>query len=89
MCAGIEGKIAVITYARLNKVPYFGLCYGMQLLVIEYARHVAGLPDAHTTEINKLLNACINYFSGEATTLFLQNEKMEWCFIVDDNLVFL
>lgn len=50
---GIEGKIAVITYARLNKVPYFGLCYGMQLLVIEYARHVAGLPDAHTTEINK------------------------------------
>ena len=51
--SGIEGKIAVIQYARLNKVPYFGLCYGMQLLVIEYARHVAGLIDAHTTEINK------------------------------------
>lgn len=51
--SGIEGKIAVIEYARVNKIPYFGLCYGMQLLVIEYARHVAGLTDAHTTEINK------------------------------------
>ena len=51
--SGIEGKIAVITYARSNKVPYFGLCYGMQLLVIEYARNVAGLSGAHTTEINK------------------------------------
>jgi CTP synthase len=51
--SGIEGKIAVIEYARVNKIPYFGLCYGMQLLVIEYARHVAGLTGAHTTEINK------------------------------------
>ncbi|MFA6297014.1 MAG: CTP synthase [Candidatus Paceibacterota bacterium] len=50
--SGIEGKINVIEYARKNKVPYFGLCYGMQLLVIEYARHVAGLVGAHTTEIN-------------------------------------
>lgn len=50
---GIEGKINAIAYAREHKIPYFGLCYGMQLLVIEYARHVAGLADAHTTEINK------------------------------------
>jgi CTP synthase len=49
----LKDKIAVIEYARVNKIPYFGLCYGMQLLVIEYARHVAGLTDAHTTEINK------------------------------------
>lgn len=49
---GIEGKIRVIEYARTNKIPYFGLCYGMQLLVIEYARHVAGLQGAHTVEIN-------------------------------------
>jgi CTP synthase len=49
---GIEGKIRVIEYARTNKIPYFGLCYGMQLLVIEYARHVAGLRGAHTVEIN-------------------------------------
>ena len=51
--SGIEGKIAVITYARVNKIPYFGLCYGMQLLVIEYARTVCGLQGAHTTEVSK------------------------------------
>lgn len=49
---GIEGKIKAIEYARTHKIPYFGLCYGMQLLVIEYARHVAKLKGAHTTEID-------------------------------------
>lgn len=49
---GIEGKINVIEYARKNKIPYFGLCYGMQLMVVEYARHVLGLEGAHTVEIN-------------------------------------
>lgn len=49
---GIEGKIKVIEYLRKNKIPYFGLCYGMQLMVIEYARNVLGLKDAHTVEIN-------------------------------------
>ena len=49
---GIEGKIKVIKYCRENKIPYFGLCYGMQLAVTEFARHVAGMKDAHTTEIN-------------------------------------
>ncbi|MBP7060970.1 MAG: CTP synthase [Candidatus Moranbacteria bacterium] len=49
---GIEGKIAVIEYCRKNKIPYFGLCYGMQLAVIEYARHVLELKTAHTTEVN-------------------------------------
>ncbi|HCC06190.1 TPA: CTP synthase [Candidatus Nomurabacteria bacterium] len=50
---GVEGKMRVIKYARENKIPYFGLCYGMQLMVVEYARNMAGLTDAHTTEINK------------------------------------
>lgn len=49
---GIEGKVAAIKFARENKIPYFGLCYGMQLLTVEYARNVAGLQGAHTTEIN-------------------------------------
>ncbi|MEI8096864.1 MAG: CTP synthase [Candidatus Moraniibacteriota bacterium] len=49
---GIEGKIAVVKYCRENKIPYFGLCYGMQLLVVEYARNVLGLRDAHTVEVN-------------------------------------
>lgn len=49
---GIEGKIKVIQYARENKIPYFGLCYGMQLMLVEYARNVLGLFGAHTTEID-------------------------------------
>lgn len=48
----IEGKIATIKYARENKIPYFGLCYGMQLAVVEFARDVLELDGAHTTEID-------------------------------------
>jgi len=50
---GIEGKLKAIQYAREHKIPYFGLCYGMQLMVIEYARNVLKLKNAHTTEIQK------------------------------------
>ncbi len=50
---GIEGKLKVIEYARLNKIPYFGLCYGMQLAVVEYARNVLKLKDANTAEIDR------------------------------------
>ena len=49
---GIEGKINAIRFAREKKIPYFGLCYGMQLATIEFARNVAGLKGAHTTEID-------------------------------------
>lgn len=49
--SGIDGKIKAVEYARKNKVPYFGICYGMQLFVIEYARNVANLKEAHTEEI--------------------------------------
>lgn len=49
---GIEGKLNVIKYARENRIPYLGLCYGMQLLVIEFARNVLGLKDANTAEID-------------------------------------
>ena len=51
--SGIEGKIKAIQFAREKKIPYFGLCYGMQLMVIEYARNVLKLKNAHTTEIQK------------------------------------
>ena len=50
--AGIEGKLAVIRYAREHDIPYFGLCYGMQLMTIEFARTVMGLKGAHTAEID-------------------------------------
>jgi len=49
---GIEGMINTIEYARVNKVPYFGICLGMQTMVIEYARNVCGLPEANSTEFN-------------------------------------
>ncbi|MGV8935059.1 MAG: CTP synthase [Gallionellaceae bacterium] len=49
---GTEGKIAAIQYAREHKIPYLGICLGMQLAVIEFARHVAGMADANSTEFN-------------------------------------
>jgi CTP synthase len=49
---GVEGKIAAIRYARENRVPYLGICLGMQLAVIEFARDVAGLAGAHSTEFD-------------------------------------
>jgi len=47
---GTEGKIKAIQFARENKIPYLGLCFGMQMAVIEFSRHVLGLKDAHTAE---------------------------------------
>lgn len=49
---GVEGKILAAKYARENKVPYLGICLGMQVALIEYARNVAGLTNAHSTEFN-------------------------------------
>ena len=49
---GISGVLKAITYARTRKIPYLGLCYGMQLATIEFARNVAKLPKAHTVEID-------------------------------------
>ncbi|SJN53113.1 CTP synthase [Vibrio ruber] len=50
---GIEGKILAAQYARENKIPYLGICLGMQVALIEYARHVAGMEGAHSTEFNR------------------------------------
>lgn len=50
---GVEGKIQAVQYARENKVPYLGICLGMQVAVIEYARHCAGLEGADSTEFNQ------------------------------------
>ena len=47
---GVEGKIRAIEFVRKNKIPYLGLCYGMQLAVVEFARNVCGMKGAHTTE---------------------------------------
>lgn len=67
---GVEGLISVIEYARVNKIPYFGLCYGMQLMVIEYARNVLGLKDANTREItSKSKNIVIDIMDSQIQNL--------------------
>lgn len=50
---GIEGKIETVRYARENNIPFFGICLGMQMAVIEYARNILNLPDANSTEMNQ------------------------------------
>jgi CTP synthase len=50
---GIEGKITAVRYAREHRIPYLGICLGMQLAIIEYGRHVLGLADAHSTEFDR------------------------------------
>jgi CTP synthase len=49
---GVEGKIKAVQYARENRIPYFGICYGMHMAVVEFARHVLGWKEAHTSEID-------------------------------------
>lgn len=62
---GIEGKIKAIQYARENKIPYFGLCLGMQLAVIEVGRHLGGFKDAHSTEFNEETSCPLIYLIEE------------------------
>ena len=50
---GIEGMITAARYARENGVPYFGICLGMQIAAIEFARHVLGYEDAHSSEFDR------------------------------------
>ena len=50
----VEGKIKAIHFARENNIPFLGLCYGLQLAVVEFARNVCNLEEAHSTEINKI-----------------------------------
>lgn len=67
---GVEGKIRAIEYARTHKIPYLGLCYGMQLAVVEYARNVLKLVGAHTTECDiKTPYPVIHMISGQKEVL--------------------
>jgi CTP synthase len=63
---GAEGKIHAIRFARENRIPYFGICYGMQTATIEIARHLAGMPGANSTEIDpKTPYPVIDFMSGQ------------------------
>jgi CTP synthase len=67
---GVEGKIAAVKFARENKIPYFGLCYGMQMMVIEYAKNVLKLKDANTKEVDpKSKNIVIDVMESQKDNL--------------------
>ena len=65
---GVEGKIRAATYARENKIPYLGICLGMQTAVIEYARNVLGMTNAHSTEFAPATPQPLIVFMPEGST---------------------
>ncbi len=67
---GIEGMILAARYARENEIPYFGICLGMQIAVIEYARNVAGIADANSGEFDEICkNKVIDFMPGQSETI--------------------
>ena len=67
---GIDGMILAARYARENGIPYFGICLGMQIAVIEYARHVAGISDAHSGEFDELCrHKVIDFMPGQSENI--------------------
>ncbi len=78
---GVEGKICAARFARENKVPYLGICLGMQVATIEFARHVAGMPDANSTEFESdspfPVIALINEWKDADGTIKTRNEKSD------------
>ena len=79
---GIEGKICSANYARVNKIPYFGICLGMQIGVIEFARNVAGLTDANSSEFNELtphpvIYLMLEWFDEKTQTIQKRDESSD------------
>jgi CTP synthase len=78
---GVEGKIAAAQYARENKVPYLGICLGMQVALIEFARHVAGLKNANSTEFDpdteNPVVALITEWADRAGKIVQRNENSD------------
>jgi len=63
---GTEGKIQAIQYARENKIPFFGICLGMQLAMVEFARNVAGIQKASSEEFSSIGDPVIHYMAGQS-----------------------
>jgi len=79
---GAEGKIKAITYARENKIPFFGICLGMQLAVVEYSRFVADIPDAHSSELDPqtadpVIYLCTEWFDYRNNKVQTRDETSE------------
>ncbi|MCF0136109.1 MAG: CTP synthase [Lachnospiraceae bacterium] len=67
---GIEGMILAAKYAREKQIPYFGICLGMQIAVIEFSRHAAGMPDAHSGEFDELCkHKVIDFVPGQSDSI--------------------
>jgi CTP synthase len=62
---GVEGKIRAIKFARENKLPFFGICLGLQLSIIEFARNVAGIPEATSSEFSEKGEFVVHYMDGQ------------------------
>ena len=73
---GIEGKIKAVRYARENKIPFFGICLGMQCAVIEYARDVCGMQDANSTEFNEHTEHPVIYLMPEQMSVEIKGGTM-------------
>ena len=76
---GIEGKISAVKYARENKIPFFGICLGMQVAVIEFARNAAGIKQAHSSEFdedtpNPVIYLMIEWFDDKTKTMQKRDE---------------
>ena len=68
---GVEGKISAIRYVRENKIPFFGICFGMQMAVLEFARHICGIKDADSSEFEEIRSIptgkkVIDYMEGQS-----------------------
>lgn len=70
----VEGKVKAVQYVRENKIPYLGLCYGMQLAVVEFARNVLGLKDAHTTEVDPDTKNPVIHIMPEQVKMLLKRD---------------
>ena len=88
---GIEGKIEAVRYARENKLPYLGICLGMQMAVIEYARNILGLKDANSSEMNKNTPHPVIDLMDEQKSITNKGGTMRlgsWkCDLVEDSIV--
>ena len=96
---GIEGKIQTVEYARTKGIPFLGICMGMQVAVIEYARHICGMDDANSTEFDQktthpvisLQEDCLLYTScdPQAFQKYLEEGDLDFAYEMDETSRFL
>ena len=89
---GIEGKIETIKYARENKIPFLGICLGMQMAVVEFARNVLGLKDANSAEFSTTTNNPVIHIMEEQKNIYKKGGTMRLgsypCIIKKDSLAY-